>query len=138
MIRFLDAAGLTVAVYAVEVAGRTYSAEEVAAALRELRALRMLYEDVARWRESGDARDLLYVLETMDKIDTAHSSDGGAGVCGNGAQMASRGFCEVDGCGEKCTGLSQYCKKHDMRNRRHGDPTIVLRAWDRKRTGKSK
>lgn len=29
-----------------------------------------LYEDVARWRETGgDPRDLRYILETLDKIE---------------------------------------------------------------------
>jgi hypothetical protein len=37
--------------------------------LKELTLLRELVADVARWRESIDARDLQYVFETMDKID---------------------------------------------------------------------
>ena len=28
-----------------------------------------LYEDVQRWREDGDARNLRYLLETAEKID---------------------------------------------------------------------
>lgn len=34
----------------------------------ELTILRELAADVARWRESGDGRDLAYVLETADKV----------------------------------------------------------------------
>jgi hypothetical protein len=75
----------------------------------------------------------LYDAGEVERAMRAQQGEGGAKVCGNGAQMASRGFCEVPGCGEKRTGLSRYCKKHDMRVRRHGDPKIVLRAWDRKK-----
>jgi hypothetical protein len=62
MIRFLDAAGLPRPIYAVEIDGRVYGVEDVALLLE-------LYEDVARWRESGDARDLAYVIETVDEIE---------------------------------------------------------------------
>ena len=47
MIRFLDAAGLTVAVYAVKCDGRVYTPEEAAAALRAPRALQLARE----WQE---------------------------------------------------------------------------------------
>lgn len=41
-----------------------------AALLAELTVLRELYQDVQRWRESGgDSRDLLYVVETAEKIE---------------------------------------------------------------------
>lgn len=43
------------------------------AAERELAALRELRDDVERWRESGDARDLLYVIETLDELITDES-----------------------------------------------------------------
>jgi hypothetical protein len=41
---------------------------KLGAAHAELTILRELAEDVARWRESGDGRDLAYVLETDDKM----------------------------------------------------------------------
>jgi hypothetical protein len=43
------------------------------ALLVELDLLRELVADVARWRESIDARDLHYVFETMDKIDAMNA-----------------------------------------------------------------
>lgn len=48
---------------------RAIAAEADAAALREeLKLLRELRDDVARWRASGgDARELAYVLETSDR-----------------------------------------------------------------------
>lgn len=45
--------------------------EELAQARADNTALRTLYEDVERWRESGDVRDLRYMIETMDELDKA-------------------------------------------------------------------
>lgn len=42
-------------------------------------------------------------------------------------------FCEVSGCDEKRTGDSPYCKKHDMRFKRHGDPSVALRPWEKRK-----
>lgn len=48
-----------------------YSALEAEAIL-----LRELADDIDRWREAGgDARDLRYVLETMDKIDAMKAGE---------------------------------------------------------------
>ena len=47
----------------------TAMTERAQQAEQELAALRELYTDVERWRESGgDVRDLSYVLETADRI----------------------------------------------------------------------
>jgi hypothetical protein len=43
----------------------------------ELRLLRELRTDVERWRESGDARDLGYVLEMLDKLQKQFPLMGG-------------------------------------------------------------
>jgi hypothetical protein len=56
--------------------GGLYAIEELlkephpgTALLAELKLLRELADDLARWREAGgDIRDLTYVLETMDRI----------------------------------------------------------------------
>jgi len=40
----------------------------------ELTTLRELFADIERWRESGDGRDLAYVLETADKYDAMKAS----------------------------------------------------------------
>jgi len=55
---------------------RLWAAEHPGAALlAELTVLRELAADVDRWRESSDARDLHYVLETMDKIEQMKGND---------------------------------------------------------------
>lgn len=41
--------------------------------------------------------------------------------------------CEVSDCDERRSGKSPYCKKHAMRAKRHGDPTIIKRPWDQKK-----
>lgn len=74
-----------------------------------------------------------YTREEIEQIVTAYQSNGEAKVCGNGAHRITGAFCAVPGCGQNVTGRSPYCKKHDMRVKRHGDPTVVLRAWDRKK-----
>lgn len=74
-----------------------------------------------------------YTPDEVAQIVRAHSSDGASTVSVRGAHKELEAFCEVSDCGEKRTGLSRYCKKHEMRYRRHGDPTVVLRAWDRKK-----
>jgi hypothetical protein len=51
-----------------ELADIVEAASPGAALLAELRALRELASDVRRWRESGDVRELAYVLETLDKL----------------------------------------------------------------------
>lgn len=43
-----------------------------------------------------------------------------------GAHGATNNLCAVPGCGLPRTGRSAWCKKHDMRARRHGDPTVTL------------
>lgn len=54
-------------------------------------------------------------------------------VCANGAHRVSEALCDVSGCAEKRSGQSRYCKRHDMRYRRHGDPAIILKPWGRKK-----
>jgi hypothetical protein len=45
--------------------------------VQELALLRELASDVARWREAGgDPRDLRYILETMDKLETMKAGEG--------------------------------------------------------------
>lgn len=46
-----------------------------AALLVELTVLRELAADVERWRESSDARDLAYILETADKYEAMKASN---------------------------------------------------------------
>lgn len=42
------------------------------------------------------------------------------------SHSATNNLCAVSGCDEPRTGRSPWCKKHDMRVRRHGDPEIVM------------
>lgn len=41
--------------------------------------------------------------------------------------------CAVEGCELPTTGLSLYCKKHKMRVIRHGDPSVALKPWGRRK-----
>lgn len=56
----------------------------------------------------------------------------GARNCANGAHNFLGVFCAVPGCGRKRSGGSDYCKKHDMRFRRHGDVNDRPRGRPRK------
>jgi hypothetical protein len=124
MIRFLDAAGLAQPIYAVECDGVCYGPEEVAK-LRSSVLLHTLYEDVARWRETGDARDLRYVFDTMDELETTHSSDEGANQFCTPAQKGCTASKEGACCGERTYAGHRFCPKHQQRYRRTGDPTLV-------------
>lgn len=42
-------------------------------------------------------------------------------------------LCGVQGCDNVRAGAHPYCKKHQMRYARHGDPTIVCRPGRKKR-----
>lgn len=75
----------------------------------------------------------LYASEEIAAIVTAQMSDSGANSLCCGAHRITGAFCEVSGCGEKRTGTSPYCKKHAMRFKRHGDATLKLQPWDRKK-----
>jgi hypothetical protein len=41
--------------------------------------------------------------------------------------------CVAGGCDAPTTGQSPYCKKHDMRFKRHGDPAIVVKPGRKKK-----
>lgn len=70
----------------------------------------------------------------------AHASDQDANISVRVAHRITEApeeaswICAVAGCESVRTGQSPYCKKHHMRWRRHGDPTIALRPWGKKVT----
>lgn len=74
-----------------------------------------------------------YEREAVEQIIAAYHAARAPNVSVRPAHRVSRVFCKVPGCGEKRTGKSRYCKKHDMRFKRHGNPLVVLRAWDKKK-----
>lgn len=64
---------------------------------------------------------------TADFMDFSMLDEEG-GKCVRGAHTflaVSAMLCAVDGCGQPATGEHHYCKLHQMRYQRHGDPAIV-------------
>ena len=80
-------------------------------------------EDEAEMR-ARQARRALVDQDTTKRFDVPEL----------GAQLALDPFCAVPDCGLPRTGRSPYCKKHHMRWRRHGDPTITLMPRRSERT----
>jgi hypothetical protein len=74
-----------------------------------------------------------YALEEIEQIVRAQVSDKGANSLCCGAHRTTAAFCGVLGCDNPTTGNSTYCKKHEMRFKRHGDPAVALRPWDKKK-----
>lgn len=76
-----------------------------------------------------EVNGVAYTPDELEQIITAHQSGETPIVCVRCAHRVLGVFCEVPDCGKQRTGDSPYCKKHDMRFKRHGDPLISLRPW---------
>ncbi len=75
-----------------------------------------------------------HALAEVEAIIAAYHAARTPNVSVRPAHRVSRVLCKVSGCGEKRTGKSRYCKKHDMRFKRHGSPETKLRPWEKTAT----
>jgi hypothetical protein len=75
----------------------------------------------------------VYTPEELAAIVAAQVSDGAANFSVRGAQTACRAVEEGAVCGLRTYAGRPYCKKHNMRFKRHGDPAIARRPWDLKK-----
>lgn len=76
---------------------------------------------------------VFYTREEVEAIVMAHQSGEARNTSVRGLHRITGTFCAVPGCGEKRIGVSAYCKMHDMRYQRHGDPEVALRPWDKRK-----
>lgn len=54
-------------------------------------------------------------------------------ICASRAHISLTLICGVEGCDRQRAAGRVYCKKHQLRYARHGDPTIVCRPGRKKR-----
>mgnify|MGYP001576706814 CR=1 FL=1 len=73
---------------------------------------------------------VLFGVEEVAAIVRTHSLDDAPNLSVRGAQMACQAVEEGIVCGLRTYAGRPYCKKHEMRFKRHGDPAIARRPWD--------
>ena len=102
---------------------------------------RVLFDEIV---ESADVTELVAVAIEDEQMEmsglikyeygkTSWASNGIGRKSVRGAHTIVAVSCGVDGCDEPATGDHPYCKLHQMRYERHGDPTIVLKRGRKKR-----
>lgn len=126
----------------ITTAARARGGDEMMDELDELGPGEIDIEVIRRYLHGGGIPSPGLALSLLEEIEELRRALEGSGQ-GNLAFAQGETLCKpahritmacaVPDCKFIRTGQSPYCKMHAMRAKRHGDPTIRLKPWDKKK-----